>query len=79
MNFLHPEVVQALEARRDALAGPVPERGERPEHRFVTGVKVLVGGYPFNVDLDLWRRIGADGCARDAAEAIELAKRLAAA
>lgn len=42
------------------------------------GVKVLVGGYPFNVDPELWRRIGADGHARDAAEAIELAKRLAA-
>jgi len=40
------------------------------------GVKVLVGGYPFNVDPDLWRRIGADGSARDAQEAIELAKRL---
>ena len=39
-------------------------------------VKVLVGGYPFNVDPDLWRRIGADGCARDAGEAIELASGL---
>jgi methanogenic corrinoid protein MtbC1 len=40
------------------------------------GIKVLVGGYPFTVDPDLWRRIGADGSARDAQEAIELAGRL---
>jgi len=44
----------------------------------LSGVKVLVGGYPFNVDPDLWRRIGADGSARDAQEAIELAGRLVA-
>jgi MerR family transcriptional regulator, light-induced transcriptional regulator len=39
-------------------------------------VKVLVGGYPFNVEPDLWRRIGADGSARDAGEAIALAGQL---
>ncbi len=39
-------------------------------------IKVLVGGYPFNIDPDLWRRIGADGSAGNAAEAIELAGRL---
>lgn len=36
-------------------------------------VKILVGGYPFNVDPELWRRVGADACARDAEEAITLA------
>lgn len=41
-------------------------------------LKILAGGYPFNVDPDLWRRIGADGSARDAAEAIALAERLVA-
>lgn len=40
-------------------------------------VKILVGGYPFNVDPDLWRRVGADACARDADEAIAAATRLA--
>jgi methanogenic corrinoid protein MtbC1 len=38
--------------------------------------KILVGGYPFNVALDLWRKVGADGCAHDAQEAVELANRL---
>ncbi len=39
-------------------------------------VCILVGGYPFKVSPDLWRRIGADGCARDAAGAVALAGRL---
>lgn len=39
-------------------------------------VKILVGGYPFNVDPDLWRRVGADACAGDAEEAIAVAARL---
>lgn len=33
-------------------------------------VKILVGGHPFNLDPDLWRRLGADGCARDGALAV---------
>jgi methanogenic corrinoid protein MtbC1 len=41
-------------------------------------VVVLAGGYPFNVSPGLWRKIGADGGARDAAEAVETAKRLIA-
>jgi methanogenic corrinoid protein MtbC1 len=36
-------------------------------------VRVLVGGYPFRVDPELWRRIGADGMALDAQEALERA------
>jgi methanogenic corrinoid protein MtbC1 len=40
------------------------------------GVKILVGGYPFNIDPDLWCRVDADGFARDAASVVELAMRL---
>ena len=40
------------------------------------GVKVMVGGYPFNVDPELWRRVGADGHAGDAGEALDVAARL---
>ena len=40
-------------------------------------VKILVGGYPFNVDPGLWRQVGADAFARDAQEAVAMAKRLA--
>lgn len=49
--------------------------GLRAERRF-DHVRVLVGGHPFNLVPDLWQEIGADGHARDADEAIELAERL---
>jgi signal transduction histidine kinase len=39
-------------------------------------LKVLVGGYPFNVDPELWRRVDADGSAADAREALRAADRL---
>ena len=41
-------------------------------------VKLLVGGYPFNLDPDLWRRVGADGSAHDAEAAVAVANRLLA-
>ncbi len=37
---------------------------------------ILVGGHPFKVAADLWRDVGADGHAADAAEAIDLAELL---
>jgi methanogenic corrinoid protein MtbC1 len=39
----------------------------------LNSVKIMVGGYPFNVAPDLWSTIGADAHAFDAAEAIEKA------
>jgi methanogenic corrinoid protein MtbC1 len=39
-------------------------------------VKILVGGYPFNVVPEMWGELGADGCAHDAATAVDLANRL---
>ena len=39
-------------------------------------VKVLVGGYPFNLVADLWRLVGADAVARDAEESVAVARRL---
>lgn len=41
--------------------------------------RILVGGYPFGVDPDLWRVVGADGCATDAPGAVAVAARLVAA
>ena len=40
------------------------------------GVKILVGGYPFNVDKELWRRIGADGYGSNAEETARVAGKL---
>ena len=39
-------------------------------------IRILVGGYPFRVDPELWRSVGADGFAVDAPEAVTLASRL---
>lgn len=41
-------------------------------------VKVLVGGCPFHVDAELWRKVGADGTAPDAEAATLVAQRLVA-
>jgi methanogenic corrinoid protein MtbC1 len=40
------------------------------------GVKILVGGHPFNIAPDLWHAVDADGTATDAESAIQLAGRL---
>lgn len=39
-------------------------------------VKILVGGRPFNLAPDLWKKVGADGCAVNAENAVELAEKL---
>jgi methylmalonyl-CoA mutase cobalamin-binding domain/chain len=39
-------------------------------------IRILVGGYPFRVDPELWRSVGADGFAVDASQAVTLATRL---
>jgi len=39
-------------------------------------LKVMVGGYPFNIDKGLWKTLGADGWAPDAGEATVLAEKL---
>lgn len=81
-----PSVLQTVKERRAdvllvsatitshvrAVAGLV----EAVRAHFGDRVKILVGGYPFNVDPDLWRRVGADACAGDAEEAIAVATRL---
>lgn len=39
-------------------------------------VKILVGGYPFNVSQELWRSVNADGFGTDAQQAIAVANEL---
>jgi methanogenic corrinoid protein MtbC1 len=46
------------------------------ENPATTSVKILTGGYPFNRDPDLWRKVGADGFATNAEQAITLANQL---
>lgn len=40
-------------------------------------IKILVGGYPFLVEPNLWKKIGADGSAATAKEAIQIATKFA--
>lgn len=39
-------------------------------------LKIMVGGYPFNIEPDLWRQVGADASAPDALAAVALANQL---
>lgn len=39
-------------------------------------VKIMVGGYPFNIAPDLWKEIGADAFAKDASSAVGTAEKL---
>jgi methanogenic corrinoid protein MtbC1 len=41
-----------------------------------TDLKIIVGGYPFKVAENLWNRVGADGCAGNALDAVNLAVEL---
>jgi MerR family transcriptional regulator, light-induced transcriptional regulator len=45
-------------------------------NRACVELRILVGGYPFNVATDLWREVGADGYAADAVQAVDLADQL---
>ncbi|MEJ2504114.1 MAG: cobalamin-dependent protein [Gemmatimonadota bacterium] len=48
----------------------------RAVRRAAPEVRILVGGYPFRVDPQLWRRVGADGTAQDAEGALRTAAAL---
>lgn len=47
-------------------------RNASPEHH----LPIMVGGGPFRLVPDLWRIVGADGCANSASEAVRLARQL---
>ncbi|GAA5520179.1 cobalamin-dependent protein [Aliifodinibius salicampi] len=42
----------------------------------INDLKILVGGYPFRIEPELWKKLGADGSATSAKEAIKLATKL---
>jgi methanogenic corrinoid protein MtbC1 len=83
-------IVQALKDRRaDVLAisatmtfhvGHVSELIAQVRAADTGGkVKILAGGYPFNIDPELWRHVGADGSASGAESAVAVASSLMAA
>jgi MerR family transcriptional regulator, light-induced transcriptional regulator len=88
-NVPHESVVSSVEQRRaDCLAISATMTFHLPAVRALIGtlrarddlraVKVLVGGYPFNLEPELWRQVGADGYAQDAAQVVDVAERLVA-
>ncbi|MFP8489218.1 cobalamin-dependent protein [Gracilimonas sp. Q87] len=46
------------------------------ENEQTADVKIMVGGYPFSIVPDLWKKIGADASAASAKEAIKIANKL---
>jgi methanogenic corrinoid protein MtbC1 len=55
-------------------AGELVERIR--ETSSIAELKVLIGGPPFAVAADLWRELGADGCATSSTEAVRLGNQL---
>jgi methanogenic corrinoid protein MtbC1 len=69
--------VLGISATMTAQLGAVEELVEIVRAKSAcAGVKILVGGYSFNIAPELWRAVDADGTARDAEGAIQLAGRL---
>jgi len=64
MSFHVPRVYDLIQAIR---ADPV-----------TAGACVVIGGYPFNIVPDLWKRVGADCCAHSADEAVKVVNHLVA-
>lgn len=46
----------------------------RAAHAQRPSPKIMVGGWPFSQDPELWRSVGADGCAESANQAVKLAE-----
>ena len=44
----------------------------------LASLKIIVGGHPFNIDTGLWKKVGADGFAPDAQQAIAFASEFTA-
>ena len=63
---LTPKQTRVVEALVKALRGSDTTRA----------VPVMVGGYPFNLEPELWRRLGASGHAPNASRAVEVGLRL---
>lgn len=46
------------------------------DNKKTKNTKIMVGGYPFNINKNLWKEIGADGYAPDVEKAVEVANQL---
>ena len=46
------------------------------EKDLIHQTNIIVGGYPFNIDNELWKKVNADGYAKDALDAVSLANKI---
>jgi methanogenic corrinoid protein MtbC1 len=86
-NTPHDSVVstvEELDADLLAISATIPFHIEKVaeliasvrKNKAISHAKILVGGYPFNQNQDLWHKVGADGTASDARMAVQVAAQL---
>lgn len=73
-HSLDAEVI-AVSATLSSHLGLVADLVAKARARLGGRTTILVGGHPFNQEKDLWRRLGADGSAPNAVEAVLAAER----
>lgn len=74
----HKVDLLGLSASSSMHVRAIGEAIEQVRQQPTEGVKIMVGGYPFNRAPELWRELGADGCAATAMDAVALGNRLVA-
>ncbi|MDZ4172189.1 MAG: cobalamin-dependent protein [Methanobacteriaceae archaeon] len=70
---LEPEVI-AISASIPYNLGSVVELINAVRKSTASKIKILVGGRPFSLSPELWKKVGADGYASNALEAVSIAK-----
>lgn len=83
-NLPLPAILHAVEEQRpNVVAISTTIVAHLPEvERLIAALRgkgetrILVGGHPFHTDPELWKTLGADGSATDAATAVDLAEEL---
>jgi MerR family transcriptional regulator, light-induced transcriptional regulator len=68
-----PDVVALSAAMLDGLLPVADVVAALRSSEALAGTRIMVGGQLFNEDSHLWRKVGADGYARDATDAVMLA------
>ncbi|MCX6270311.1 MAG: cobalamin-dependent protein [Bacteroidetes bacterium] len=77
LNYEKPDLL-AISATMTFHIGAVEElvRKIKLSPEVPQNMKIIVGGYPFKIAGDLWKKIGADGYAINASEALKIASDL---
>jgi MerR family transcriptional regulator, light-induced transcriptional regulator len=68
-----PHVLALSAAMLDSLLPVADVIAALRKSETLSGTRIMVGGLLFNEDSHLWRKVSADGYARDASDAVPLA------